>query len=233
MKKLVCTLLALAMLCSLMVVNVSAANSYEGEGFELVLDYDCEFEGGEEDEGVYSYICYLGDDNWEIELQVIDIDYMFEELQYEDEELDTCEELYDFYIEYKDEDEEEITIDGIPAFCEFSDDCCFIEMWSDNYYYLVDLECDGDMSAEELLDVFSDGFRITDSASWYSGGDTGADNKNDADKSDKTEKTDKDSTEEKSADNKDNTVIIIIAVVAGVAVVAVVAIVVLGKKKKQ
>ena len=237
MKKLVCTLLALAMLCSLVVVNVSAANVYEGEMFKIKSDYEIDFSGGlesYEDDEYYSYFCFIEELNSEIEIMVDDMDYMLEQVQSDFPEVDTCKEFYEIYRGYK-ADEKEVLIDGVPAFVDSSEDgtCYFIDIWSDNYYFSIDLEACDEESRDALYDLFVEGFEITDSTSWYGAEDNDVAEADDADTEDKT---DKDSKEEK-ADEKtsnDNTTIIIVAIVCGtVLILGVTAIVVLGKKKKQ
>lgn len=235
MKKLVCTLLALVTLCSLLVVNASATNTYEGEMFEIVTDYEFDFSGGlEEMEGdeYYFYFCDFEDIESEIEIQINDVDQVLAS-----DEVDSCKEYYELYKEYN-SDEEEIIVDGIPAFVDLMDDddtCYFVRFWSDNYYYDIDIEASDEESRDDLLDILIDGFRITDSTSWYESDDT--DDKEDKDDEDdkdvKDNKDDKTTDEDEESESDDSTVIIIVAVAAGVVVLGVVAIVVLGKKKKQ
>ncbi len=235
MKKIICTFLALAMICSLMVVNVSAANTYEGEMFEIVTDYEFEFDGGldvfegdEEYEGYehYLYFCWFEDLGSEIEIWIDDAIEIFES-----DGASSCEEYYEMAKKYRGDDWEEILIDGIPAFVDYDTECsfCSIKFWSDNYYYDIEIEAADAESLELLYDLFVEGFRITDSTSWYESDD--ADDNND--KADKDNKDDKATDEEKES-NSDNTTIIIVAiVVGGVVILGVTAIVVLGKKKKQ
>ena len=228
MKKLCCILMAIAMLCSLMVVNASAAYTYEGEMFKLKSDYEINFSGGldsYEDDEYYSYFCWIEELDSEIEISIDEMDYIIDQIQYDFPEVDTCEEYYELYKEYN-EDEEEILIDGIPAFVNSWDDeaCCFIEFWSDNYYFQIDLEACDNEALEIIYDLFVDGFEITDSTSWYGADDA------DTNKADKTDADDKD--EEENPDSDNTTIIIVAIVVAGVVVIAVAAIVVLGKKKK-
>ena len=235
MKKLVCTLLALAMLCSFTVVNVSAANTYEGEMFKIESDYEIDFYGGlESHEGdeYYLYGCYIEELDSEIEIDISDMDYMLGEIQYDFPEVDTCKEYYEIYKDYA-ADEKEVLIDGVPAFVHSGDNdtTYFIEIWSDNYYFSIDLEACDEESRDALYDLFVEGFEITDSTSWYSGDDADVDDEDDSDKADKDSKDEKADDKEDKAE-KDNTVIIIAAVIAGVVVIAVVAIIVLGKKKK-
>ena len=224
MKKLCCILMAIAMLCSLMVVNASAAYTYEGEMFEITSDYEMFFDDVNEP---YLYFCWVEDLDFEIEISIDEMDYKNDPITDAFPEVDSCEEYYESYKEYY-EDEEEILIDGVPAFVDLWDDdaCCFIRFWSDNYSFVITLAAADTESLEILYELFVDGFEITDSTSWYEADDA------DTNKDDKTDKN----TDEKDDDensNSDNTTIIIVAiVVAGVVVIAVAAIVVLGKKKK-
>lgn len=76
MKKVVCSFLALMMLCSLMVVNVSASNTYEGEGFRIVTDYELTLYDTDEYLGSiayeYSYDPGDGEDDTGIAIGVFD-----------------------------------------------------------------------------------------------------------------------------------------------------------------
>lgn len=214
-----------------MVVNVSATNTYEGEMFEIVTDYEFDFSGGlgsYEDDEYYSYFCWFEDLESEIEIYINDVDEVLEL-----DDVSSCEEYYELFKEYS--DDEEIIVDGIPVFVDYESDqnCCyFIRFWSDNYYYNIDLEAADEESAQILYALFVDGFRITDSTSWYKSDDAGSDNDK-TNKDDKDSKDDKATDEKKESDSNNTTIIIVAIVVAGIVVIAVVAIVVLGKKKKQ
>lgn len=241
MKKITCVLLSLAMLCSFMVVNVSAANVYEGEGFTIDTDYTCvenSSSTSEWDYGTiwYYFFCFEGI-GAELEIEVESLDYLMSEESYN---VDSVAELYEAFSEemkYEDEFEmDQIMIDGVPAFIasyEGDDATLFVSVFSDNYIYDMQIETDNKDSASEMLDLIVADFCFTDSTSWVDSIKTDiadkddAENKDDTDKDGKTEKD-----EEKSSDN--NTIIIIVAIVTtGVVVLGIVAIVVLGKKKKS
>jgi hypothetical protein len=238
MKKLVCTLLALAMLCSFTVVNVSAANTYEGKGFELVMDYDANFERDSYDYGGNGafYNCEIESLESEIEILEGDVEWMMASMGVEpNDEINTCKDLYEYAAIALGTtgDTESIVINGAPATVCFSRDLtfCIIIQYSDNYFYYMEFGADNTEKLNTIYDIIVDGFVITDSVSDFTV-DAVIEDEDDATKMDEAGKDEKADDKEDKAEN-DNTLIVIVAIVTvGVVVIAVVAIVVLGKKKK-
>ena len=228
MKKLFCILMAITMLCSLMVVNASAANTYEGEGFKIVTDYEFECDSDTEEGGFY-YIYHYNE--YTIEVYVCDI-YLV--LDHDDDGLANLKELYDTYLE--DTEGTDLYIDGIPADCLSDPGCYHISLLSDNYYYYIELRvAEDDLEADPPLEMkrfISENFQIEDSTDWYKLGDDYDYTSYETEEPDKTNsesKTDNNSESDKS----DNTVIIVAIVVGGVVILGVTAMIIFGKKKKQ
>ena len=202
MKKLVCTLLALAILCSFTVVNVSAANTYECKGFELVMDYDANFERESYDyggDGAF-YNCEIVSLETEIEILVGDVEWMIAlmaEMGIEPiKDIDTCKDLYEYFATNLGNagDAESIVINGAPATVCFSSDLtfCTIILYSDNYFYCMEFGADNKEKLNTIYDIIIDGFVITDSVSDFTV-DAVIEDEDDATKMDeagKDEKTD-------------------------------------------
>ena len=258
MKKIVSTMLALMMLCSFLVVNVSAVEGlyeepsddmvstywetdtfYIDTDMELVMEDDSEYY---EDENAESYSFwpaevngeYMEDDAGFIDITVYhpdDVDELYQE--YKEMLYETCEDS-----DFRDNDRQEIENTKLGG-CD-AVQYTFIK-YEGEFSGLLRLVVASDGENVYLIeiecypeyeDLFSDLCDIVKNDLHFN--NAPADDDKAEDKADNTNKDDKNTEDKKDAEEKDNsTVIIVVAVVAGVVVLGVVAIVVLGKKKKQ
>lgn len=245
MRKLLAIMLTLVMCCSL-VVSASAANTYSGTGFDIVIDIDGEWED-------------LGNDSYQFTVEdgtVLVISVL--------KEADisngmTTEELYEYLLETANdayaetaEGEGELAegeISGYPAFImeELYEDesLAAIYICSDNYIFEIEMAGNGDDEtynalADSVLNIsISDGVvdetPVVDSEEEDTTDDNAADD--DAEEPEEDTEAEEDDKEEADSDEedgkKDNTtlIIIIVAVVAVVAIAAVVIVLVTKKKK--
>lgn len=246
MKKIVCTLLALIMLCSLVVVNVSATED-TGTYWEtayFVLDSNVELvdNGLFEEEGSIGYFYSLPaqDNEWIGEIDIA--------IYYADNSSEVFEDNLSYFEE--DFDVEEVVIDGRVGyqFYDNTDELMsrYTIVYVDDMYYSIGAEglVDYEEEFETLCNIIDSGlsFNSLSEEDIESEVDIEDDKDDEDDTDDKEDKDDKDvkdnkddktTDEDEESESDDSTVIIIVAVVAGVVVLGVVAIVVLGKKKKQ
>ncbi len=155
MKKLVCTLLALAMLCSFMVVNASAKYIYEGTGFKIVTDYSGYIEGGMESDDTYAYdfICDFDGFGEGSRVQIFVL------------VADSAEEAEEaFYEEFYGYGEETV-LDGRIAFSDVvaEDYFCNIYTYADKYIFDIEIEGTDDQSYDLLKYIIETGFIFDDS----------------------------------------------------------------------
>ena len=251
MKKLLCTLLALAMLCSFMVVNVSATEGeydepsddmvstyWETDAFYIDTDMELVMEEYDYDDGEIEYRFfpaevngeYMEDDAGAIEITKIESDNASEDYE------QLVDMLNEWYEGNKDGDWDvyeindtklngfdAVQFDAILREGEFSGLSRYIGVSDGENVYYIEIECYPEYEElfDDLCDVVAEDLHFNNAPA-------------DADKADdKNDKADK-ADDKKDDDEKDNsTVIIVIAVVAGVVILGVTAIIVLGKKKKQ
>lgn len=255
MKKLLCTLLAVAMLCSFMVVNASATEGlyedptddmvstyWETDTFYIDTDMELVKEEYDYDDGEIEYRFfpaevngeYMEDDAGVIEITKIESDDASEDYE------QLVDMLNEWYEGNKDGDWDvyeinDTTLNGFDAVQfdavlregEFSGFARYIGVSDGENVYYIEIECEPvyEDVFNDLCDIVAEDLHFNNAP---------ADDDKAEDKADKDDKDDKDTEDKKDAEEKDNsTVIIIVAVVAGVVVLGVVAIVVLGKKKKQ
>ena len=162
MKKSCCILMAIAMLCSLMVANASAANTYEGEGFKIVTDYSGYIEGGMDSDNIYAYDFYCYDFSDEARIQIFVL---------KGNSAEEAEQA--FYGEYY-SCGEDIILNGTPAIInEESDDYfCNYYTYSGNYIFEIEVEAIDDQSYDILkyiveADLFFDDYSYESDDNYY------------------------------------------------------------------
>lgn len=202
MKKIVSAFLALMMLCSLMVVNVSASNTYEGEGFRIVTDYSGYIEGGYESDDTYAYDFHCNDLGDEARIQI----FVLASDSAEEAEQGFNEEFYGYG--------EEITLGGRPAVADADEEdfFCNIYTYSDKYIFDIEVEGSDSYSYEVLCEIIE-------------GIEFGEPQKSDESKTKVTYGG------HLVEDPNSTTIIIIAVVVIAVVLIGVVAVVVIHKKK--
>lgn len=140
MKKLLCILMAITMLCSLMVVNASATTTYEGEGFKIVTDYSGYIEGDMESDGTYAYNFYCSDFSEDARIQIF---VLVTDSAEEAEEL--------FYGEFYNYGEETVIDNRTAVVTEDSEDYfCNYYAYAGNYIFDIEVEGIDDQSYDIL-----------------------------------------------------------------------------------
>ena len=254
MKKLLCTLLALAMLCSFMVVNVSAANEpstyWETDYFIIDTDVELFCSESEDDYGVeysfrLSYDSYgnrIDPDVGGIYIGVF-FNENYDELSKEmSDDYDSLVEDNDNIISSEYTEDKFCGFDSIMYTYEDDDgiyagrELCVLFSDGENVYYIEIESCserdfyyDNIEYVDTLCDIVKNDIHFKNSP---------ADDEKAEDTSNKTDKKDTnkddDNKKDDETENKDTTTIIIVAIVAGaVVILGVTAMVVFGKKKKQ
>ena len=155
MKKLLCTLMALAMLCSLLVVNVSAGDYYE-EGFKIHTDYDITVEREFSERGFSQYTVTSN--------QLIGQIIICTEKWLDDPE-EQYYENYDYYTSG------ETTVNGnTAAYVENISEGYYereLQMYSEYYYYTITIRAYDEEGYNAWLEII-DGFTFNyEDATYY------------------------------------------------------------------
>lgn len=229
--------MAITMLCSLMVVNASAANTYETDSFSIDMEVDGEWEleeSGEEYNG-YTYDYY----NFHTQKYGTGIEVFV----FENADMD----LFDEMSENMGGDENaviETTIDG--AIANYSSEYS-LQTASDEYHFwgfYANIYKDGtfyriEMGTNAIMGhtVYSDEEIALAKAQHESAVNSIMEmklfKKAAPTESDKEDASNSNNEEKTESDKSDNTVIIVAIVVGGVVILGVTAMIIFGKKKKQ